>query len=169
MSASKRQKLSTEIDTEPQSKSNTSPQEDSDNDSGSEEFSGSETDGSSPDTEDEIAGAKGAKSKKTMKRKRRATEPSRFGATLQYLLHTETPSALPLSLKPSLARKRNDEKLELKAKKVLQVEKKEKEDKGRITDVIGGWGGESERALRKVAQRGGTSHASDMHCLLYVR
>jgi len=37
---------------------------------------------------------------------------------------------------------------------VLQIEKKEKEDKGRVTDVIGGWGGESERALRKVAQRG---------------
>ena len=37
---------------------------------------------------------------------------------------------------------------------------KEKEEKGRIKDVIGGWGGESERALRKVAQRGGTSHAT---------
>jgi hypothetical protein len=58
-------------------------------------------------------------------------------------------------LKPSIARKRNDEKLEMQAKKVLLVEKKEKEDRGRITDVIGGWVGESERALRKVAQRGG--------------
>ena len=37
--------------------------------------------------------------------------------------------------------------------------RKEKEEKGRIKDVIGGWGGESERALRKVAQRGGTSYA----------
>jgi len=115
--------------------------------------SGSE--GNSLDTDDEIAGTKITKTKKTLKRKRRATEPSRFGATLQFLLDTDTPSTQPLSLKPSVARQRNDEKLELKAKKELQIEKKEKEDKGRVTDVIGGWGGESERALRKVAQRGG--------------
>ncbi|EPQ60577.1 hypothetical protein GLOTRDRAFT_113176 [Gloeophyllum trabeum ATCC 11539] len=108
----------------------------------------------SPDTEDEIAQAKRSKSKKTLKRKRRATDPSSFGTTLQSLLSTETPTTLPLSLKPSLNRKRNDEKLELKAKKVLRTEKKEKDEKGRIRDVIGGWGGESERALRKVAQRG---------------
>ncbi|KIJ57780.1 hypothetical protein HYDPIDRAFT_103853, partial [Hydnomerulius pinastri MD-312] len=38
--------------------------------------------------------------------------------------------------------------------RVIMVERKEKEDKGRIRDVIGGWGGESERSLRKVAQRG---------------
>jgi len=94
------------------------------------------------------------KSRQTSKRKLRATGSSKFGATLQSLLDTNTPSALPLSLKPSIARKRNDEKLELQAKKVLQIEKKEKEDKARIKDVIGGWGGESERALRKVAQRG---------------
>jgi len=115
--------------------------------------SGDEAD-SSPDTEDEIAEAKTTKSKKTLKRKRRATDTTRFGATLQSLLNTDAPSTLPLSLKPSIARKRRDEKLEQKGKKVLQVEKKEKEDKGRIRDVIGGWGGENERALRKVAQRG---------------
>lgn len=115
--------------------------------------SGSEQD--SFNTDDEIADAKFTKSTKTLKRKRRATEPSRFGATLQFLLDTDAPSTQPLSLKPSVARNRNDEKLELKAKKVLQIEKKEKEDKGRVVDVIGGWGGESERALRKVAQRGG--------------
>ncbi|KAH7928546.1 hypothetical protein BV22DRAFT_1103006 [Leucogyrophana mollusca] len=115
---------------------------------------GSADEASSPDTEDEIADTKRAKSKKTLKRKRRATEPSQFAATLQSLLDTDTPSALPLSLKPSVARQKNDAKLELKAKKVLQIEKKDKEDKGRIRDVIGGWGGESERSLRKVAQRG---------------
>ncbi|KAF9496116.1 hypothetical protein BDN71DRAFT_1352279, partial [Pleurotus eryngii] len=104
------------------------------------------------DTEDEIATVK--KSLKTGKRKRRATEPNKFGDTLQSLLDTDVPSALPLSLKPSISRKHNDEKLELKAKKVLQTERKEQEDKGRIVDVIGGWGGENERALRKVAQRG---------------
>ncbi|KAJ3750520.1 Rrp15p-domain-containing protein, partial [Lentinula detonsa] len=106
------------------------------------------------DSADEIEGMKPQKSRQTKKRKIRATHASAFGATLQSLLNTKVPSSAPLSLKPSIARKRNDEKLEMKAKKVLQVEKKEKEDKGRITDVIGGWGGESERALRKVAQRG---------------
>ncbi|KIJ68539.1 hypothetical protein HYDPIDRAFT_24806, partial [Hydnomerulius pinastri MD-312] len=97
---------------------------------------------SSPDTDDEIADAHWKKSKKTLKRKRRATEPSQFGATLQSLLHTEAPSALPLSLKPSVTRQKNDAKLELQAKRVIMVERKEKEDKGRIRDVIGGWGGE---------------------------
>ncbi|KAE9408182.1 hypothetical protein BT96DRAFT_970857 [Gymnopus androsaceus JB14] len=109
---------------------------------------------SGQDSADEIEGMKPQKSRQTKKRKIRATHASAFGATLQSLLNTEAPSSAPLSLKPSLARKRNDEKLEMKAKKVLLVEKKEKEDRGRITDVIGGWGGESERALRKVAQRG---------------
>lgn len=125
-----------------------------DSEEGSEGSFASNSDGSL-DTDNEITGTKIKKSKKTLKRKRRATEPSRFGATLQFLLDTDAPSTQPLSLKPSVARQRNDEKLELKAKKVLQIEKKEKEDKGRVTDVIGGWGGESERALRKVAQRGG--------------
>lgn len=113
------------------------------------------SDSNEDDTSDEIINIKKQKSRQTSKRKIRATGTSTFGATLQSLLNTDAPSTLPLSLKPSIARKRNDEKLELRAKKVLQVEKKDKEDKGRITDVIGGWGGESERALRKVAQRGG--------------
>jgi hypothetical protein len=109
----------------------------------------------SPDTEDEIAEGRLAKSKKTLKRKHRATDPSNFGASLQSLLKTDAPSGLPLSLKPSAARRRNDEKLELKAKKLLKGERKNKEEVGRIRDVIGDWGVESERTLRKVAQRGG--------------
>jgi hypothetical protein len=115
----------------------------------------SSEDDDSLDTEAEIADKRITKSKKTLKRKRRATEPSQFGATLQGLLETVAPSDLPLSLKPSIARQKNGAKLELKAHKVIQIEKKEKADKGRIRDVIGGWGGESERTLRKVAQRGG--------------
>ncbi|KAH9064133.1 Rrp15p-domain-containing protein [Lactarius vividus] len=115
---------------------------------------GQESSYQSPDTEDEIVQARLAKSKKTLKRKHRATDASNFGATLQSLLKTDTPSGLPLSLKPSVARKRNDEKLELRAKKLLKGEKKCKEEVGRVKDVIGGWGGESERTLRKVAQRG---------------
>lgn len=133
-------------------------------------FSGSEQadseGGSSPDTDDEIAGAMRSKSKKTQKRKRRATDPNTFGSALQSLLNTKAPSALPLSLKPSIARRRNDEKLEAEGKKIIQIERKEKEEKGRIKDVIGGWGGESERALRKVAQRGGMSFASIL--IMYV-
>ncbi|KAJ7244714.1 Rrp15p-domain-containing protein [Mycena haematopus] len=121
-------------------------------DDGSDASGGFSASGSSSD--EHIEGMKPQKSRQTLKRKIRAAAPSAFGATLQSLLNTEAPSTLPLSLKPSVTRKRNDEKLELRAKKVLQVERKEKEDKGRITDVIGGWGGESERALRKVAQRG---------------
>lgn len=121
----------------------------------------------SPDTEDEIVGAKLAKSKKTVKRKQRATDPSNFGATLQSLLNTDTPSGLPLSLKPSAARRHNDEKLELKAKKLLKGERKNKEEVGRIKDVIGDWGVEGERTLRKVAQRGGESwpHRPHIHSL----
>lgn len=118
---------------------------------------GSESDTGASTSDDEIHALKPQKSRQTKKRKIRASGPSAFGAALQSLLETETPNVLPLSLKPSLARRRNDEKLELKAKKVLAVEKKELEDKGRIREVIGGWGGDSERALRKVAQRGGMS------------
>jgi hypothetical protein len=109
----------------------------------------------SPDTEDEIAEARLTKSKKTLKRKHRATDPSNFGVTLQSLLETNAPSGLPLSLKPSATRRHHDEKTELKAKKILKVEKKSREQVGRIKDVIGGWGVEGERTLRKVAQRGG--------------
>lgn len=115
---------------------------------------------SEPNEDEEIENLKPQKSHRTSKRKIRATGSSKFGATLEHLLSTDAPSSLPLSLKPSIARKRNDEKLELRAKKVLLIEKKEKEDKARIKDVIGGWGGESERALRKVAQRGGISSPS---------
>jgi hypothetical protein len=157
MPASKRQKLSDNVDDERESDGDgpDTSGEGSEDDSNTEQLLRSESDSNSPDTADEIAGVKWTKSKKTSKRKIRATKTSQFGSTLQFLLNTDTPSTLPLSLKPSIARKRNDERLELKVKKVLQVEKKEKEDKGRIRDVIGGWGGESERALRKVAQRGG--------------
>jgi len=109
---------------------------------------------SSRNTDDELGDGQRTKSKKTLKRKRRATEPSHFGATLQSLLNTDAPSDLPLSLKPSVAHQKNDARLELKARKVIQTERKEKEERGRVRDVIGGWGGESERSLRKVAQRG---------------
>jgi hypothetical protein len=120
---------------------------------------------SESDEDEEIEHLKPQKSRNTLKRKIRATTSSKFGATLEHLLSTEAPSSLPLSLKPSIARRRNDEKLELRAKKVLQIERKEKEDKARIKDVIEGWGGESERALRKVAQRGGKFAHPQLSCL----
>jgi len=108
----------------------------------------------SPGTDDELAQVRQRKSKKAQKRKLRATSPSRFGNALQSLLSTDAPSNQPLSLKPSVGRKRNDEKLELRAKKAIELVRKDQEEKGRVKDVIGGWGGESERSLRKVAQRG---------------
>ncbi|KAJ7071110.1 Rrp15p-domain-containing protein [Mycena amicta] len=126
----------------------------SDDDSDQSDVPGDLSDGSEASSSDHIGDLKPQKSHQTKKRKIRATGATAFGETLQSLLSTDAPSGLPLSLKPSVGRKRNDEKLELRAKKVLQGERKDKEDKGRIKDVIGGWGGESERALRKVAQRG---------------
>ncbi|CAE7161623.1 unnamed protein product [Rhizoctonia solani] len=113
---------------------------------------------SSTDTETEIYRAQNTKSKKTLKRKHRATSPTVFGGTLEALLATSVPAnaqpGAPLALKPSIARKKNNEKLELKAKRVLEVERKEREEKGRVQDVIGGWDNQNERSLRKVAQRG---------------
>jgi hypothetical protein len=113
---------------------------------------------SEPDTGDEIAYAqRKKKSKKTAKRKFRATEPGQFGSTLEALLNTSVPgtSATPLALKPSIKRRKKEEKKEMIAKKTMEGEKRTHEEIGRITDVIGGWGGENERSLRKVAQRGG--------------
>lgn len=164
--ATKRQKLSSDDEHEPMSEDHAEKDNEYESVEGSELGDDDSDDGdddgereSSPDTEDEIANLKLSKSKKTSKRKRRATDSTHFGATLQSLLETKAPSSLPLSLKPSIARKRNDQKLEERGKKVLQIERKEKEEKGRIKDVIGGWGAESERSLRKVAQRGGRVHS----------
>ena len=158
MPPSKKQRRTTE-DVSEQSEGDDGHVDDHSESEGESQYGGPESSGDeaddSPNTDDEIAQGKLSKSQKTLKRKRRATDATRFGATLQSLLSTDAPSTQPLSLKPSLARKRNDEKLEAKGKKILQIERKEKEEKGRIKDVIGGWGGESERALRKVAQRGG--------------
>lgn len=128
----------------------------SDTDSDSNAFSeGDASESSSLPTEDEIAEAqRPKKSKKTQKRKRRATSPSQFGSTLQNLLNTDTPSNIPLSLKPSVAKRRADEIIETKAKRLLEGEKKEKEERAHVADVIGGWGVENERSSRKVAQRG---------------
>ena len=134
-----------------------SSDEQHDHSSSEEDWSDASSNDDSANSVNAILDVRTKKSQQTSKRKIRATRSSTFGTTLQSLLHTDTPSELPLSLKPSIARQRNDEKLESRARKVLQVQRKDKEDKGRIKDIIGGWGGESERALRKVAQRGGLS------------
>ncbi|QRW00369.1 Rrp15p domain-containing protein [Ceratobasidium sp. AG-Ba] len=131
-----------------------SSEEDMDEDGDGSSASGS----SSTDTETEINRAQSAKSKKTAKRKRRATSPTPFGQTLEALLSTSVPggtqAGAPLALKPSLSRRKNEEKLELKAKRVLEVERREREEKSHVQDVIGGWNNDDERSLRKVAQRG---------------
>jgi hypothetical protein len=139
---------------------------------------GSVVSSSSTDTDTEIHRAQNTKSKKTLseswktlnthhcltyvlERKHRATDATPFGRTLELLLATSVPggaqAGMPLALKPSLSRRKNDEKLEVKAKRVLEVEKKEREEKGHVRDVIEGWNNEDERSLRKVAQRGGMS------------
>jgi len=122
--------------------------------------SGSEVSSLDTEAEIEISQRRKKKSKKTAKRKIRATSPSQFGNTLEALLNTSVPTtstttAVPLALKPSVQRRIKERRAEYKTKKSVEIEKKEHEEVGRITDVIGGWGGESERALRKVAQRGG--------------
>lgn len=159
MPSTKRQKLSTDACNNSEESDAGSSHEQEFNDRESDIQDSSDEDASDAEsllTEDEIAEAqRPTKSLKTQKRKRRATSPSRFGSTLQSLLNTNAPSNLPLSLKPSVAKRRTDEILEGKAKKLLEGEKKEREEKNHIADVIGGWGAERERSLRKVAQRGG--------------
>src|SRR5258708_34852821 len=72
----------------------------SDEDEWVSEDEGGSAANSSPDTDTEIALAKSVKkSKKTAKRKLRATSPSQFGQTLEALLNTSTPAEIPLSLK----------------------------------------------------------------------
>jgi Rrp15p len=117
-----------------------------------------------------------------LERKRRAVPSSSFGQALTALLETSTSktateapeetgfiqsastsrqnatdSAVLALKKTSLAKKRRaEEKSEAKAARAQIGERTEREERNRVRDVIGGWGGESERALRKVAQRGGT-------------
>ena len=111
-----------------------------------------------------------------IERKRRALQASHFGQALTELLETETPATssrqvdvttestsqihtiLALQKRPSshvLAQK--SAKLEAKALKVQREGKKETQEIKRIKDVevIEQWGMERERALRKVATRGG--------------
>jgi hypothetical protein len=111
---------------------------------------------SGTDTDDEIAAGALTKSKKTQKRRLRATSPSRFGATLTQLLDGGSAPVASLTLKSRHDSKRREDKEQQRAKRTRDVLKVEVEEKGRIVDVIGGWGGENERVLRKVAQRGGT-------------
>jgi hypothetical protein len=126
-----------------------------------EESEGSEisiiAESSEADTEDEIAHVQeaGLKSKKTLKRKLRATSPTHFGETLNELLVGQPNEEIPLTLPRRFERQREREKEDIHLRKAQGQAKKDAEEVGRITDIIGGWGAENERALRKVAQRGG--------------
>jgi hypothetical protein len=117
------------------------------------------------DTEDEIVQAQelGSKSKKTLKRKLRATSPTQFGATLNELLAGQPNADIPLSLPRRLERQREKEKAESSLRKAQGRARRDAEELGRITDIIGGWGVENERSLRKVAQRGGETLNSRGH------
>jgi len=111
---------------------------------------------SGANTEDEMARAQetGSKSKKTLKRKLRATSPAHFGEILDELLAGQPNGDIPLSLPRRFERQREKEREDIQLRKVQGQAKQDAEELGRITDIIGGWGVENERALRKVAQRG---------------
>ncbi|KAK0529192.1 hypothetical protein OC834_003785 [Tilletia horrida] len=170
---------------------------------------GAEDDDGEPDTDEEIEAAKAASSKssRTAKRKRRATSPGAFGATLQSLLGggpdanndsealssgdddgmddvgddsdgeadaaaaapskkkqrtqqqqqppfkssaslttattgtlaSSRPSAI-LSLAPHLRRTLTSQKLNAKAARLAIQQRKMREERAHVTDVIGGWG-----------------------------
>lgn len=140
-----------------------------------------------PDTEDEIEAAKGvgSKSKKTAKRKRRATSPTSFGSALENLLglpsstSTATGDALEtldesdedraaegaeedvaevkkrrktratksetqvpaiLSLAPHLRRSAQSTSLSARAARIALEQKRRREERCHVKDVIGGWG-----------------------------
>jgi hypothetical protein len=154
--AAKRQKLEESSSSDASDVDNDEPMLDADaDDSGEASGSGSGGSDSEPDTGDEIAALKAGKSKQTAKRKRRAVSPSRFGSQLQVLLGTQVPTEQPLALKPDVAHRRAQDRKKVQDRRDADVKRKEKEERNRLTDVIGGWGGENERALRKIAQRGG--------------
>lgn len=136
-----------------------------------------------PDTEDEIEAAKGAgsKSKKTAKRKRRATSPTSFGTALEGLLgiapstsagdletvgedeeeadvaseeetskkakkpkttSTKSEASVPaiLSLAPHLRRSAQSTTLSARAARIALEQKRRRQERSHIKDVIGGWG-----------------------------
>lgn len=93
-----------------------------------------------------------------------ASVNSRATTARTHLLATNPILALSQKALPPSAAKVS---LERKAKRVLKVQKMEKQDRARIRNVLEGWGPrieagvpggqEWERGLRKVAQRGGES------------
>lgn len=123
-----------------------------------------------PGTDDEIEAAKGAnvKSKKTAKRKRRATSPNSFGTALQDLLGIAAPSEQDesrqdttdveptkkrkasaktdvttpaiLSLAPHLRRSAQSTSLSARAARIALDQKRRREERCHVKDVIGGWG-----------------------------
>ena len=96
MPPAKRQKLSPVEDSDASEPEETRDSIPSDVEDSASQASGSEqSSGDEPDTDDEIEAAKFTKSKKTLKRKRRATDATHFGAALQSLLNTNAPSTLP--------------------------------------------------------------------------
>ncbi|TKY90597.1 hypothetical protein EX895_000595 [Sporisorium graminicola] len=134
-------------------------------------------DNDEPDTEDEIEAAKGAgsKSKKTAKRKRRATSPTSFGTALEGLLGiapstsvdvlelaeeedeaskkgkkkaktgastSRSEASVPaiLSLAPHLRRSAQSTTLSARAARIALEQKRRREERCHVKDVIGGWG-----------------------------
>ncbi|SPO20950.1 uncharacterized protein UTRI_00427 [Ustilago trichophora] len=162
-----------------------SVQEDTESEDGMDEdrISLEGADDDEPDTDDEIEAAKGAgsKSKKTAKRKRRATSPTSFGTALEGLLGiapstsadaletldesaedeaeseveeekvskkkpktvtTKSEAQIPaiLSLAPHLRRSAQSTTLSARAARIALEQKRRREERCHVKDVIGGWG-----------------------------
>jgi len=122
--------------------------------------------------------------KKKKKERRRALSPTAFGTSLSALLQAPEPSAAAIAHLHAQASRKSEKEtkdIEAKALKFLQATKHEQQERGHVTDVIGGWtarpakpfsqwsnyqddvdqdeertlgGAEAEKVLRKLAQRG---------------
>ena len=146
-----------------------------------------EDSGESDDDPDAVPTAPGTSRKTTSEwllteRRRRAVSPTTFGDAMEQLLGA-TPSSGPaiLSLAPRVRKSANASTLRAKAARIALLERRERQERAHVRDVIGEWGPPGvlpgnvpdeaveqsfleqggtkgyERRLRKVAQRGGAS------------
>ncbi|KAH8917188.1 hypothetical protein BT69DRAFT_1191486, partial [Atractiella rhizophila] len=95
----------------------------------------------------------------TEKPKARALSPTSFGASLTHLLSlpappSHVPHTAPSHLLPRAKGSPKPSKLEKEARSLVRQEKRELAERGWVSDVIGGWAGEREKRLRRLAQKG---------------
>ncbi|WFD34239.1 hypothetical protein MCUN1_001076 [Malassezia cuniculi] len=155
--------------------------DDDDEDDDDLDGNGGDDDGDDDDSDSAIPSgpSTGSASRKTTKRRRRAVSPTAFGETMEKLLG-DTPSSGPaiLSLAPRVRKSANASTLRAKAARIALLERRVRQERAHVRDVIGEWGPPGvlpgrtpdeatqqafleqggtkgyERRLRKVAQRG---------------